>query len=236
MTVSGPMATSNILAPSELIVLNGDQFATQSKFRIGFDAGTDANIPLLRGDAKVSVRQLGDAILAAALFGNQQAGALHFEVRQKKALFGLRKVDSLFFEVGSTSADWPASSIEARIRASAEQLSAAGRNEVYNILVDLIPRSSNPWSAAVALVMAGLGERGLLEATEVKKLKVITTTTWLLPETTLALYSQPAVDAVKQMLADAERGQPDIWRVLVAQIKSAMDFRTDRPDAGGANV
>jgi hypothetical protein len=71
------------------------------------------NTKLIHSDASVSTSQLGLAILCAAFLGSEQRGAVTLEVRPKKAMLGLRKVNGLFADPKPGVAQWPSSSIEA---------------------------------------------------------------------------------------------------------------------------
>ncbi len=77
----------NPLTPSELVFLNGEQFA--KKVTLG-------NVDLMHTGEKVSLAQLTGTILAAAILACEQAGAFRLEFRDRKAMLGLRKVRELF--------------------------------------------------------------------------------------------------------------------------------------------
>lgn len=87
MSTEPMLGPTSLLAPSELILLNGDQFAREK--RLG------ERVELINIDAAVDARELGEAVLAAAFLANEQAGAVHLEMRQKRALFGLRRYEEL---------------------------------------------------------------------------------------------------------------------------------------------
>lgn len=215
------------LTPTERILLNGEQFGKQETISLS----PSSNVTLLHTDAKVSARQLGQAMLAAALLASEEAGAIQLEFREKKALFGLRKVNTLFALPGQTIPDWPASTLEARLVELARQSQG---DEVYNIVYKLVPRSREPWGDIVQMVHQGMAARGLLETAEVKHLKVFTGARWVLPETTAALSSAQPVAPVQELLAACERDRPDVWKALVKAIQSAVTARTDTPDTSSS--
>ncbi len=66
----------NPLTPSEVVFLNGELFA--KKVTLG-------NVQLLHSEEKVSLNQLGQAILTAAILAGEQAGAFRLEVQERKA-------------------------------------------------------------------------------------------------------------------------------------------------------
>ncbi len=216
--------TSGELAPSELVVLNGQRFTTA---QVLLGATGDTQVELLTSEAKVSATQLGQAVLAVALLANDRAGTIRLDPRQKKTLLGLSSEDTLYADPDTNAVDWPASSLEARVCSLAEQLyNDKGRHEVVEIVAELLPGSPDPWVSAVDLVKAGLGARGLLETTEVADLKILRR--WVLPESTRALAAKQSVSPVEQLVADCERDRPEVWNRLVDQIKQAVTRRTER--------
>ncbi len=92
MSSNKSLAPTSPLTPSELVLLNGEQFA--KKVMLG-------NIKLLHTDASVSISQLAQAILTAAVLGDEFSGNLHLEVRQEIAMFGLR-IKKIIYQSNST--------------------------------------------------------------------------------------------------------------------------------------
>lgn len=212
------------LTACELVLLNGERFA--KKVMLG-------NLKLLHSDASVSAAQLGQAILAAALLANEQMGAIRFEKRKKKALLGLRKVDSLYALPGVKDITWPAPSLESDI------LSLVGRSqndeslsEVPNIVYTWLREDSgSPWETVVELVKSSMASRGLLDEIEEKKLKILTTTRYELPQSTADLSREYPVAPVESLLKTTESGRPELWKLLTDQIKSAIKARTEQDDS-----
>jgi hypothetical protein len=210
------------LTPSELVLLHGEKFA--KKVMLG-------NTELLHIDAKVSMTKLGEAMLCAAFLGSEAGGSIRLEVRQKKAMLGLRKVNGLFADPVSAIM-WPSPSIEAEITSRANQRPSGGESpEVSTIIYDWLGvNSSSPWQMVVEMVKAGLAGRGLLEAIEEKRLKIFTTTRYELPQSTAAMAATRSVAHIEQMFELGERGRPEVWKLLKKQIKSAISSRTESDD------
>lgn len=210
------------LAPSELIYLNGEQFGNKARFN---------NIELFNGE-KVASDQLGQAMMAAAFLANEAAGTIRLEVRQKKALLGLRKVDALYAEPVA-SANWPQGSLEAQIGAIAAQLTDANKpgNEVSTILYQWMAEDAPaPWLWAAQLVREALARRGLLETVTEKKLKIFTTTHHILPESTAALATELPLAPVQALLETCQKRRPELWKLLTKEIKAAINRRTEADD------
>jgi hypothetical protein len=222
-TVSDPPSAP--LAPSEIILLNGEQFA--KKARIG-------NLDLLHAEASVSAEQLAQAMLAAAILANEQAGAIRLDVREKKALLGFRKVSRLYAVPDQASPSWPPGCLEAEVRPLSEQLLAGVEgNEVSSVIVAWLKQdSANPWQSAIELVKAGLASRYLLDAVEEKRLKVFSTTRYELPDATATLIAQQPIEPVQQLLRSCQDNQPGKWNLLQNEIRSAIKARTEQNDGG----
>ena len=214
----------NPISSSELVLLRGDQFA--KKVMIG-------NIKLLHTDASVSISQLGQAILAAAVLAAEAAGNLQLEVRQGKAMFGLRKVKNLYANPTPTPVEWPKYSLEAQLPPIAERFkNDQDSHEVSNLIYAWLRQdSSSPWQSAIEMVQSGLAERGLLDTSEETKLKVFTKINYSLPESTASLAAEQPIEPVKQLLANCENDRREIWDLLVKQIKSAIKARTEQDDS-----
>jgi len=216
-----PLDPSFALTPSELVLLSGEQFA--NKVLAG-------NTKLLHSEASVSVSQLGQAMLAAAFLANEKSGTTKLEIHQKKALLGLRKVNSLFVVPANAAVVWPEYSFENQIYALAEKL--RDKNEVSRIVYTWIGEDSgSPWNAVIHEVKEGLSKRSLLDRTEEKKLKVFTSVKHELPADTLTLADQARVDAVKQLLTNCQGSRKEIWGLLMKQLKKAISDRTEQSDS-----
>jgi len=211
------------ISPSELVLLKGDQFA--KKVMMG-------NIKLLNSEASVSVSQLGQAILAVAVLAAEAAGNLQFEVRQGKAMFGLRKVKNLYANPTPTPVEWPKYSLEAQLPPIAERFkNDQESHEVSNLIYSWLRQdSSSPWQSTIEMIKSGLAERGLLDTSEETKLKVFTVTNYSLPQDTASLAAEQPIEPVKQLLVNCENDRREIWDLLVKQFKSAIKARTEQDD------
>ncbi len=115
----------NFLTPSEVVFLNGEMFA--KKVTLG-------NVQLLHTEEKVSLSQLGQAILTAAILAGEQAGAFRLEVQERKAMLGLRKVRKLFAVPANAREDLPEYSLEATLSDLAVRLKPEDKNDVSTII------------------------------------------------------------------------------------------------------
>jgi hypothetical protein len=202
--------------------LNGEQFANKARIN---------NIELLNGE-KVASDQLGQAMMAVAFLANEAAGTVRLEVRKKKALLGLRKVDALYAEPVGT-ANWPEGSLEAQIGAIAVQLTGGDkpRNEVSTVLYQWMQEDAPaPWSWAAQLVRETLARRGLLETVSEKKLKIFTATRHTLPQSTATLAAELPLEPVQALLETCQKTRPEVWKLLVKNIKTAVSRRTEADD------
>ena len=206
------------LTPSETVLLHGDQFAHD-----GGPLSTNTTLPAT--GAKVAAAPLVQALVAAALLAGEYSGAFRLEVRDKKALFGLRTVRGLFVEAGPAPVPWPEPSLEAHLG----RLLRGGPRDVSNLLYILLWRdSSNPWEAMIDVVKQGLAARGLLEIEDVKHLKVLTTQRFrLTPAAPGVIAAQPATFVQEMFTANAQQ-RPELWKLLNEGSKSGVKLREER--------
>jgi len=224
MATPGSSPAQNPFTPSELVLLNGDQFATPVRF--------GNNVSLVHTEGKVSAEQLGQAILTAAILSAEQAGDLRLEARQKRAMMGLRKVTTLYAVPGRNASPWPEGSLERQLGPLAQRLlTDKGQNEVSNVIYAWLGQDSAvPWTVAIDHVKQGLATRGLLETVEEKKLKLFTSKSYLVTDRTAALVAKQPLAAVHDLLATMQRDRPEVWQLLTNQIRDAVRRRTEKTD------
>jgi hypothetical protein len=223
MSNSPLLDPANLLSPSELVLLNGDQFA--QKVMLG-------NFKLMHTDASVSYAQLGEAILSAAVLAVESIGNLQLEIRSEKAMLGLRKVKSLYASPTRIENDWPDYCLESQLVQIAERLETEGESAKVSDLVYIWLRqdSSSPWQSTIEMVQSGLAERKFLEKSETTKLKVFTTVHYSLPESTIKIAQEYPINIVKEMLTNFERSQKETWDLLKKENKRAIKQRTEQVD------
>lgn len=201
------------LAPSEIILLNGEAFAPPP--------GLTDPLALLHTAGAVSAAALARAMLAAAFLAAEQAGALRLDVRPKPTPFGPSKVRTLYAEPGEADPAWPAHSLEARLR-----LPAGASLEVSVVVPGLLEADApNPWHHTAEVVKRGLARRGLLETVEVVQFGFVKAQAYRLPEATRALAAQGPVETVRGLLSACERDRPEVWAQLGQQIDAGLRAR-----------
>jgi len=206
------------LTASEMVFLHGEKFASK--------AGLLNKQKLIHLDQEVSRPELVTSIVAAALLASQDAGAIRLEVRQKKALLGLAKVTTLYAEP-LQPIDFPSGSLEAKFfELATEYKLNKDQNEIWRLVYAwLIHDVDSPWSEAIDRIQSGLGKRQLLDVIQEKKLKIFTTTRYELPESTRDLAASQPVEPVQKLLADCRTYHPEVWDLLVKQIKQGIEKR-----------
>jgi len=212
------------LSPSELVLLNGEHFA--QKVMMG-------NIQLMHSEDSVSFSQLGESILAAAVLVVRSTGNLDLEIRLEKAMFGIRKVKSLYAKSTTITNSWPDYSLESQLVQIATRLDKEGEPFKVSDLIYIWLRqdSSSPWQSTIQMVQSGLAERELLEKSESTKLKVFTTVNYSLPDSTAELAKQFPIEPLKNLLTSCEENQKETWELLRKEIKKAIKQRTEQDDA-----
>jgi hypothetical protein len=205
-----------------MVFLNGELFA--KKVTLG-------NVQLLHSDEKVSLSQLGQAILTAAILAGEQAGAFRLEVQERKAMLGLRKVQKLFAVLDNARQELPEYSLEATLSDLAVRLKPDDKNDISTIIYTWLRSDTfSPWGTALDYVKAGMEKRGMLEAEGVRRLKIFTETVYTLPERTARLIRGQSVEPVKAVLENCARTRPEVWKLLDSSIKKAISDRTESSD------
>lgn len=209
----------NPLTPSEVVFLNGEQFA--KKVMLG-------NVDLLHSDEKVSLAQLAQTILATAFLAGEAVGAFRLEVRERKAMFGLRKVHELCAVPANPREKLPEHSLEATFAELALQSAPQDKNDIFTILYHWLGEDAmSPWNTVMELLKKGMAERGMLDATQEKKLKIFTVTHYALSERTARLVKGQSIGPVRALLDNCARIRPEVWEKLESSIKKAITARTE---------
>lgn len=185
---------------------------------------------VLRGEC-FSLANPAEAALAAALLANERGGAISLPVRKVKQLFGLFSSDVLHAERGPNRAAWPEHSLEARVAELANGQPVPVHDVVYTLLAE---DSSRPEEHAMDVVRAGLTARGLMETREVKRFLLFTGREYVVPERTQALLEGMPVGEAGPLLADTQRQRPEVWKMLIGQVRGGLNSRTK--DDGGSSA
>ena len=211
---------SPYLTTSEQVYLQGEKFAEKG--------GLLNKYKLMHTDEQVSLSDLVSKVVAAAFLSGEKAGAIRLEIRKKKALLGLAKVTTIYAEP-LTRSDFPEGSLEAKFfdLATHYQL-MKGQNEVWMLVYAWLRMDvASPWARAAELIQAGLGERQLADVITEKKLKIFTTTRYELPESIRSLAAATPAQPVQQLFADCRANRPEVWELLIKQIKQGVEKRKE---------
>jgi hypothetical protein len=220
----GTQQQPSLLAPSEIILLHGDRFASTSSARLKLGEW----VRLVHMDTDAEARELGRKMLAAAFLAVEQAGAVRLEVRRQQALFGLLEVDKLYVVPGERAISWPSRSFESEL--------GKGSNSVSEIIYDWWMRregrkSSSPWATLGRLVKDGLAYRGLLEKERKSGLKgFLAGESYVLPAEAAAMATQQSLEPIRQLLATCRRTRPEVWDLLMKGINKGIGKSQETPD------
>ncbi|HEX8391247.1 MAG TPA: hypothetical protein VF665_02725 [Longimicrobium sp.] len=211
MSQASPSAmTAATFAPSELVLLNGEQFAPEA----GMLAGKEE---LLTTGAKVNSEKLMEAAVHAAVWSLVDAGAVRLETRKGKALFGLLKTEKTHLVRGTASSPYPPNTLEAHLAEQAglePELDAAIAAFIGAETVDVPGRT-------LGIIKAGMSQRGLLDVEQKKVMLVFSSVGYSLPAGTRELAAREPVEPVRTLMARAEQAQPELYRAVQKAIDSA---------------
>lgn len=210
------------LAPSEVVLLCADQFAGKA------GALGNGNFDLLHREGSVSYQELGLALYPIVMLACEQAGVLQLTQTQKKALLGLRTVDTLMAQATGAPCPFPEGSLEARLLG----LLAKGPMEVEQLFYTLLGQdTNNPWAQSVDMVPAGLKQRGLVTAEAYKAMKIFTMYRYKATPELLALAAAQDTTPLRGLLTACQQGRPAIYKLLVDAFKKTISRRTESDDA-----
>lgn len=214
------MENTLFLTASEQVFLQGETFAEKG--------GLLNKYKLMHTEEQVSLSDLVSKVVAAAFLASEKAGAIRLEVRKKKALLGLAKVTSIYAEP-LTDSDFPPGSLEAKFSDLAAQYQLMkGKNEIWMLVYAWLRMDvASPWARAAELIQAGLGERQLVDVVTEKKLKIFTSKRYELLESTRLLAAAAPVDPVQQLFTDCRVNRPEVWELLIKQIKQGVEKRKE---------
>lgn len=208
------------LSPSETIFLNGDQFAKTAV--LGYR--------LLDSETKLSVQDFARAVVAGTLLAMEAVGELKLELEEYKRLIGKGRRIKLTPIGDQTS--FPSPSLEAVFREICVYLegSKKGANVKDLVWASLGKDDDHPWNKMVDSISPHLANRGLLESTEEKKLKIFTVTHYQMLDETRKLAQEGPVTELQALLSACEADRPDVWKQLKKEISQGINARDSSDD------
>ena len=201
------------LAPSEVVYLNGEQFAREA--RLGHR--------LIGKDVKVHQNQLAEAVLAAGFLAAEAAGLITFELSEKGGFLGGARKLTVAVVGGGT---YPAGTFEGQLPDMIRRLDSPLRSRSVRQIVALwLGRNSDsPVSMSLEKVQKGLDGRGMLESVGEKKLIFTVMHYELTDESRRLAESAPAAE-LKALLTDCETNRPELWKSITHGIKGGFEDR-----------
>lgn len=205
-----------VLTPSERVLLFGDRFAKPAGM-LGHGE------TVLSSGVKVGADDLAVQAIAAAYLACEQAGAVRFEERQGKALFGLMKTNAMHVVPGQKPVGWPAGSLESWIVQGVQP-----QPKVSDLSRGLLCSSQeySPAQTMFARLKAALAERGIVHADARTTLKVFTSVTFTLPDAVRAAAEKGGTAHVQALLDNTRQQRPKLWDDLTTAIRNAINWMT----------
>ena len=199
------------LAPSEVLYLNGEQFA--KKGRLGHAVPSK--------DVKVNINQLARAALLAGFLGAESAGVVQFELSEKGGfLGGPRKLTLAAAGAGA----FPPGTFESQLPAIINRLDRPLRSRsVRQIVAMWIARTTSmPASYALEKIQQSLVTRGVLQAIGEKKF-IITVVHHELTEEGRRLRDGAPLAELRSILNACESERPELLKSLQHGIRAGFD-------------
>lgn len=208
------------LAPSETIFLNADHFAKTGV--LGYKP--------VGSETKFNVNDFAQNLAAGALLAMEAAGEVELEVEQYKRLIGKGQRTKVT-RIGDQSR-FPSPSMEAVFFELCKFLenSKNGANVKDLLWAALEKDDDQPWNKLLDGIPAHLAERGLLDRTEEKKLKIFTVTHYEMQEETLRLAADGPISDLQALLSTCESERPDLWKRMKKDISGGINARDSSDD------
>lgn len=222
--------TTHALTPSEVVFLNGEQFAKPAKI----------GLKLPRSGAIVEADELAVAMVGAALLANRKAGAARLEVAVRKRMFGLLKDQVLQLVPLGANPRWPAGTLEERIWSASRAGHSADGITVKEVVGNLFTGDvGSPYMEVRRWVEAALGTRGVLDA--VSDEVTLDGGTYTVETTRLNAVGAPLAERhpsgpIQEMLAASAREQPQGAASLAGAVRSGLSSRTESSGSGYPDV
>lgn len=214
LAVQEAPAGTMALSPSELVVLHAAHFAAKAGFM-------GSNFSLLSGEGEVGTAALGEQAFTGTLAAMERMGAIRLTVQTKKAMFGLRTVNTLWAESTGVYVPWSEPSLEFTLTG----MLAQGPQEVETLVYNLLGEdSSNPHYDAVMHVVQNLKARGLVYEEEVKGFLSTTTRRRATPHA-MHLAASQDITWIQQLLGSPN---PQFGQLLTAAVKKGIGRRRER--------
>jgi hypothetical protein len=204
------------LTPSELVYLNGEQFAGKP--------GASRRTRLLHSGRLVHLGELVQSALAAALLANFKAGTLRLSQRELKRWFGLSKKEILSIETTGKTGTWPEQTLEAGLLAAADlgEVRRESGNLERLIYAWLKTSYDDPLAEVVTRIQAGLAARGLLKVIKERRLLSVNRS-YEVPAETLILARQTG--PLDELLEQFKAARPQLWPLLLETLTKGVMSR-----------
>jgi hypothetical protein len=211
--------TSLPISPSEIILLNGEQFSPISTG--GFFQGAAVQVPTT--GALVDAVQLGKMILSAMVLGCEQSGYIHLQIGPAPRL--TFRPHQLHLSAGPMSMRWQQESLEDRL---CGMLAQGGTHPLTKLIYALWQRSFGSqmqenqgaaWKHARTLVLQGLAARSLIKAADPKFKNC-----QVLPSLT-AIPAEQTTEPLKRLFDQTVTERQQLWAALQGDIESAVMHR-----------
>jgi hypothetical protein len=207
------------ISPSEIILLNGDQFSPTSSG--GFFQSPTVQIPT--SGSEVDAVQLGKMILSAMVLCCEQAGSIYLQLGPAPKL--TFRPHQLYLNAGPTNIRWQPGSLEDRLCGMLSQTETTPLTKLVYALwqrnfahLDDKRAISASWKHASTLVLQGLAARNLIKAdSKFKNCEVSTSLT--------AIPAEHTTTPIKRLFDQTVTGRQPFWAALQADIQLAVTHR-----------
>jgi hypothetical protein len=210
-----------LLTPSELLLLHAEELIHPPL--AGHPEETATLLP--HTEERVSARELAISLLATAILANEEACAVHLEVKDGSGE-GRPRV-GLYLRPGNIMPDWPDASLEDTVDFLVGWAAHNGHNEVWDLVYHLLDRDdTRPERLVIAAAEEGLGRRGLLQECGDEECP-FTPSRWVLRGRMARFVARESAQPLRGLLERAQEERLEIWRLLREELELAFERRTE---------
>jgi hypothetical protein len=165
-------------------------------------------------------------MLAAAFIANEEVGAIHLEIHDRKYFLGLLTTRDLWVVPRGYEIEWPYPSLEAKVLRNLDRLSRQRKNSVSSIVYEWMDEDSDkPWESASRYVKEQLVIRGIMRKRVEPRFLRSNIYHFSIPTENRDVVSQSPISLITGMISDFKRTQPELSQRLFEEASKGVTRR-----------
>lgn len=163
----------------------------------------------------------------AAFLANEQIGSLGLDTYEKRTLLGIGIRLKTVVSIKDIEVPWPQKSLEFELHRIGALKKKEGKYRVLDIVYEWLKPRGSPFTLTFQSIMGHLCARGFLKKIVRKELGIIHVNDFFPQEKLMLHAKEHGVMRIKNMLEECRSSRPDLWGILLSEIKEAFTKRKD---------